>query len=1099
MSAGFFGSYIRRSAMKVAADERRRQAEEERLAEEQEAHLDAQPDAEAQERDTAREHHAAPEQHQQEYAPSAEPQTPTVDLETRDPEKGSSAHETPVDEPPAIEPPAIESRHIDKHTAEAPAAETPAPAPVEAPTPPRPNQNPRRLNWLVNFIEQEVADAQPAPPPAAATPAAATPTDTPRETPADTPTPSPVAEPRNSEVPARDATARSETAAPQRPSQQAGPAETGAVSPNREASGGVGGAARRMAERPAAGSGHPPHKNKPEPTQRGDVTGASPKAAKGELTLPPLTSPDADELPPLPPSRLDIERGESPFEIDVGSGFRQDALPDDSLPQDTLSHDSLPPDAGRTVVEVDDIVAPEPDRLFGDGFAGRDVPEARYHAPELIQDDEPAADASPAETPSTRVPAEDALPYADDEAYEIKSYEIPQDQAPYDEAPPAEVVYDEAPYEEVLYEEQPYEEEPAAPEPAPVDEVVEAVVAEEPVVEARVVDSVPDAPINEALVEEIRRKDRVVAMLLRKEIVSEQHVANAQRERERQGRKEVFWRVLASLSDVDTDAVYLEAARVYAFKTAEMGDGGFDNDFARSVMETFPEDKRDRLLELRVLPYQAEMEAQTGAIKLVFATHDPTRPEVHHVMQDLRLERFELRYAPESIVRAFVAEAFPKKNEYLERMTDGGMRFDLGASFDDQSQLIDEDALEAEISRSSLINLFEATLVEAVRRGASDIHIYPNAHKHIEIHFRVDGRLGHWHTEEKVHPEALLAVIKDNAMNVDRFERDSAQDGFIQRWIDDALIRFRVSVLPIANAAQELRSESIVIRVLDDRKVITDLKKLGLLDVALERFEMAIRQPHGMVILTGPTGSGKSTTLVAAMHQVVTPEVNVLTVEDPVEYIIPGVRQIKLNHKLGLEEALRAILRHDPDVVMVGEMRDRQTADLAIKLANTGHLTFSTLHTNDAPSAISRLFKMGIEPFLIAYAINMVVAQRLIRTLCPACKTVDRDPDPVMLKKLGFTDAEIAETTIYQTGHDPHCRSCKGMGYKGRRAVTEALYFSRPIRHMIVEAQNMIDEAAIRELAEKEGMLTLRDSARLIVLMGETSVTEMIRVVTTES
>jgi type IV pilus assembly protein PilB len=620
----------------------------------------------------------------------------------------------------------------------------------------------------------------------------------------------------------------------------------------------------------------------------------------------------------------------------------------------------------------------------------------------------------------------------------------------------------------------------------------------EPVAETKSEPALPDAPVDDVLIEQIKRKDRVVAMLLRQEIVTPQQVANAQQKREHSGKKETLWRVLATLNTVDAEAVYREAARVYAFRTITVDDGGPDVEFARSVIETFPEDQRDRLIKLRVLPLAAEMEKKTGAIKLIFATHDPTRPEMHKVMQDLRLERFELRYAPESFVKAFIQEAFPKKNEFLERMTEGSMRYDLGASFDDKSTLIDEEALEAEISRSSLINLFEATLVEAVRRGASDIHIYPNAEKHIEVHFRVDGRLGHWHTEQKVHPEALLAVIKDNAMNVDRFERDSAQDGFIQRWIDDALIRFRVSVLPIANAVQEMRSESIVIRVLDDRKVITDLKTLGLLDTALERFEMAIRQPHGMVILTGPTGSGKSTTLVAAMHQVVTPEVNVLTVEDPVEYIIPGVRQIKLNHKLGLEEALRAILRHDPDVVMVGEMRDRQTADLAIKLANTGHLTFSTLHTNDAPSAVSRLFKMGIEPFLIAYAINMVVAQRLIRTLCKECKVVDNDPDTVMLKKLGFTDEDIGTTTIYKTGNNPKCKSCKGTSYKGRRAVTEALYFSRPIRHLIVEAQNMIDEEAIRQQAVKEGMLTLKDSAREIVKMGETSITEMIRVVTTD-
>src|SRR5690606_1499190 len=227
------------------------------------------------------------------------------------------------------------------------------------------------------------------------------------------------------------------------------------------------------------------------------------------------------------------------------------------------------------------------------------------------------------------------------------------------------------------------------------------------------------------------------------------------------------------------------------------------------------------------------------------------------------------------------------------------------------------EALEAEISGSGLVQLVDAHLVIAVRMGACALRVNPNHRPKTEIHFRVDGRLQHWHPEEKGHPGALLAVLKDAAGGVDCFERDMAQDGFIQRRIDDALIRYRVSVLPIATANPDIRAESIVIRVLDDRKVITDLSKLGLLEGALAQFAKAISQPHGMVILTGPTGSGKSTTLVAALSQVVTPEVNVLTVEDPVEYVIPGVRQIKLSHKLNFDQAIRAILRHDPDIVMV--------------------------------------------------------------------------------------------------------------------------------------------------------------------------------------
>jgi len=183
----------------------------------------------------------------------------------------------------------------------------------------------------------------------------------------------------------------------------------------------------------------------------------------------------------------------------------------------------------------------------------------------------------------------------------------------------------------------------------------------------------------------------------------------------------------------------------------------------------------------------------------------------------------------------------------------------------------------------------------------------------------------------------------------------------------------------------------------------------------------------------------------------------------------------------------------------VCEMRDRATAELAIKLANTGHLTFSTLHTNDAPSAVSRLFKMGIEPFLIAYAINLIVAQRLLRKLCPRCKEIDPSPDRVLLDVLGFTDEEVATTTFYKTGDRPHCKTCKGIGYRGRRAIAEALYFTNAIRHLIVTAGDVIDDDAIRALATREGMLTLRASAREIVKQGETSVDEILRVTTDET
>ncbi len=590
-------------------------------------------------------------------------------------------------------------------------------------------------------------------------------------------------------------------------------------------------------------------------------------------------------------------------------------------------------------------------------------------------------------------------------------------------------------------------------------------------------------------------QDRVVQALLRRGLVQAAQVVEA--EKMRTDPREPLWRALVRVPHVDRDKVYEQAAATYAFRLAPVKDREPEAEFAKTVIESFDTELGKRLVELEAVPYAYAQDQPSGILKLVFITEDPMRPELQKVVNALELERFELCYAPGSVVDRVIEEAFPRKNEFLERMAAGvtAPDFDLGVSFESgQKTLVDEDALEAEIASSSLLNLVEAVLVEGVRLGASDIHVWPNAHKQTEIHFRVDGRLARWHLEEKGSPEALLSVFKDAALNVDRFERDMAQDGFIQRKVDGTLIRYRVSILPIANADPEVRSESVVIRILDDRKVVTDLAKLGLLEGAMAKFEKAIRQPHGMVILTGPTGSGKSTTLVAALSNVVTPEVNVLTVEDPVEYIIPGVRQIKLSHKLSLEGALRAILRHDPDIVMVGEMRDKDTAELAIKLANTGHLTFSTLHTNDAPSAVSRLFKMGLEPFLIAYAINLVVAQRLIRTLCDSCKRPDPAPDVVLVRELGFTEEEVRSVVFYKATMGGSCPNCKGRGYKGRRACAEALYFSPAIRAAIVAAGGEVNEDQIRLIAEGEGMLTLAASARVLVGRGEVSIDEMMRV-----
>lgn len=595
-------------------------------------------------------------------------------------------------------------------------------------------------------------------------------------------------------------------------------------------------------------------------------------------------------------------------------------------------------------------------------------------------------------------------------------------------------------------------------------------------------------------------RDRVTIMLLFREVVRAEQVDRAWKkwkDAEERGQAEPLWRYLLEEPNVNREGIYAEAADVYAFKKVAIPHESAVA-FISENREAFTEAQWKNMRVLSLLPVARQENPRFQEKQWIFVSNDPTRTEAGRFVRSLGLKHYELCYAPEKFVQLLLQTAFPRRNEYLERIRKDRIAVDLGPSFEEKKQEIDEAALEAEISRSALINLFEAALVEAVRQGASDIHIVPTAQRYIEITFRIDGQLTNWHLEDRVHPEAFLAVVKDNASGIDRFERDRGQDGFIQRWIDGALIRFRVSVIPLAGINHDLRLESVVIRVLDDRNVITDLDRLGFHDEAHRRFKWAIQQPYGMVILTGPTGSGKSTTLYAALSQVVNPQVNVLTVEDPVEYIVPGVRQVKLSHKYGIEDALRSILRHDPDIVMVGEIRDRSTAELAIKLSNTGHLTFSTLHTNDAASAVNRFFKMGIEPFLIAYTLNLVVAQRLVRSLCPDCKEVDEHPEPLMLERAGFTGDAASEITFYKANSQATCDTCRGTGYRGRRAIVEAMPMSDEIRRAILSTNDVIDEGTIRNLAVEQGMWTLLDSARQLVAEGETSIAEMLRVVSTQ-
>jgi type IV pilus assembly protein PilB len=580
-----------------------------------------------------------------------------------------------------------------------------------------------------------------------------------------------------------------------------------------------------------------------------------------------------------------------------------------------------------------------------------------------------------------------------------------------------------------------------------------------------------------------KTRSRIGQILLSEGVIDDEiEQRTAEIQAQNTGRK--FGEILVQDLGVDHHAVFSRVARVYAFKEFDFDDNTIDEadiEFIKGTLENLPEELRTQALERQILPLKLLDKRQE---MLLVVTPDPTDREVSHIATRFGYRRPEIYYGRRDVIEALIQQIAPPKNEFLDILK--GVSAPVDVEEEAEEDGLDEADLDAEINQSMLTNLVEGCLVEAVRQGVSDIHVIPAEGNRTEFHFRLDGKLRLWYCQEATKPEAVIAVVKDRSRGVDRFERDIAQDGFIQRNVDGHLIRYRVSILPVAGSEPERKFESIVIRIIDDRNVITDLAELGLQPGPLKAFEDAISRPQGMVILTGPTGSGKSTTLIAALYSVIDPSVCVLTVEDPVEFMIRGARQIKIGPTLRFDDAVRAILRHDPDIVMVGEMRDLETAETAIKLANTGHLTFSTLHTNDAPSAVSRLYKMGVEPFLISNAINIILAQRLLRTLCKECKA------PLLLEeaerdaylKAGMGEEQLEAATLYKP---VGCPECEDSGYKGRAGVHEALAFTPEIRKLIIAAGESVDEEAIRVEARAQGMMTLRQSGLVRAAAGETT------------
>jgi type IV pilus assembly protein PilB len=558
--------------------------------------------------------------------------------------------------------------------------------------------------------------------------------------------------------------------------------------------------------------------------------------------------------------------------------------------------------------------------------------------------------------------------------------------------------------------------------------------------------------------------NRLGELLVREKLISLSQLRAAQEEQQRSGGNLGY--TLARLGYISDNEITSFLSQQYRVPTIDLDEYEIEADILKLVA-------KEQCEKHRVIPV-----SRTGN-SLIVAMADPTNL---HAIDDLK---FLTSYNIEPVIASETAI-----NGAIEKYYNAGPSYDeVMAGFDENE--IDftgeeEDINLLELEKASedapVVRLVNMVMLNAIKKGASDIHIEPYEKK-LRVRIRVDGVL----LEEMTPPLKLKNAISSRLKimsQLDIAERRLPQDGRIKLKLGKGReMDFRVSVLPT------IWGEKIVMRLLDKGNLQLDMTKLGFDTGPLTDFKWAIEQPWGMVLVTGPTGSGKTTTLYSALSELNRIGSNISTAEDPVEYNLHGINQVQMHDEIGLNfaMALRAFLRQDPDILMVGEIRDFETAEIAVKAALTGHMVLSTLHTNDAPATISRLLNMGVEPFLITASVNLVLAQRLARKVCAECRQPIKI-DPTVLTDMGFTKEQIAKGTLMKGAG---CRICNGTGYKGRVALYEVMRFSDNLKEMVLQGSST---AELKAAAIKNGMLTLRMSGITKVLDGVTTTEEILRV-----
>jgi type IV pilus assembly protein PilB len=476
---------------------------------------------------------------------------------------------------------------------------------------------------------------------------------------------------------------------------------------------------------------------------------------------------------------------------------------------------------------------------------------------------------------------------------------------------------------------------------------------------------------------------------------------------------------------------------------------------------------------------------ETNQRRLRLAIADPLNVVA---LDDVRLVtglEIEPVIAPEEAIAAAIGRCYAGDVDLMDEAvrSAAGVELEIG---EDRAEEVSLDRLRTMVEEAPVVRLVNLMINQAISDGASDIHIEPQK-RHVQVRYRVDGILRDVMNAPKTVQAGLISRVKIMA-NLDIAERRVPQDGRIHVTADSREFDLRVSTLPT------VFGEKAVMRILDQSSTRLGLNKLGFAPVTLDLWHEMVGKPYGMILVCGPTGSGKTTTLYSTLYRLNTTDKNILTVEDPVEYQLPRVNQVHVNPKAGITfaSALRSFLRQDPDIIMVGEIRDRETAEIAIQASLTGHLVLSTIHTNDAPSAVTRLVDMGIEPFLISSSVIGVLAQRLVRTICRNC--IESYHPPIeALHRLGVAPKE-GEDVVFYRGRG--CDHCKGSGYRGRMAIFELMPMNDTVQDLILRGASA---GVIRVQAIQDGMHTLRDDGVLKVLEGVTTVDELLRVVFVDS